>query len=563
MPITEINKTRKLFASLAIGLIALTPAAGFAQTALTPGEARTTHAFDAAKKLGTPDLYAFLKPMPKGADLHMHLGGANYAENVIAEGVKQGLCIDPVAVRTSQPVTGPDAPCGAGKILLSEAVNNQKMYDHFIDTASMRSFVPTAGDSGHDHFFDAFGHLGGGGRGSTALSLDEVATRAAAQNEQYLEIMSYPGPRPAGAGPRGAGVGPAAAGATPGAPGAGRRGAGGGGRSSTLTWPEDAETTVTTDELAKLRDEILATGLRDQIPNSIKEVDNTEAQLRTMEKCSEKPLPASSPCNIKIHYLYSVSRGAQPMQVFTSMVTGFELNMADPRLVGINILAPEDGRVSMRDYHLQMLMFEYLHSVYPKVHLSLHAGELAPGLVPPEGLRFHIREAVELAHAERIGHGVDVLYEDDAAGLLKEMAAKHIMVEINLTSNDVILGVKGIDHPLSGYRAAHVPVALSTDDEGVSRIDLTHEYVKGAFEQNLSYVDLKQMARTSLEHSFLYGETLWAAPDDFNHRKAACAAPITATSKPTVACAALLQANEKAAEEWEMERRFAVFEAAH
>jgi len=358
-------------------------------------------------------------------------------------------------------------------------------------------------------------------------------------------------------------VGPAAAGATPGAPGAGRRGAGGGGRSSTLTWPEDAETTVTTEELAKLRDEILATGLRDQIPNSIKEVDNTEAQLRTMEKCSEKPLPASSPCNIKIHYLYSVSRGAQPMQVFTSMVTGFELNMADPRLVGINILAPEDGRVSMRDYHLQMLMFEYLHSVYPKVHLSLHAGELAPGLVPPEGLRFHIREAVELAHAERIGHGVDVLYEDDAAGLLKEMAAKHIMVEINLTSNDVILGVKGIDHPLSGYRAAHVPVALSTDDEGVSRIDLTHEYVKGAFEQNLSYVDLKQMARTSLEHSFLYGETLWAAPDDFNHRKAACAAPITATSKPTVACAALLQANEKAAEEWEMERRFAVFEAAH
>jgi len=66
-----------------------------------------------------------------------------------------------------------------------------------------------------------------------------------------------------------------------------------------------------------------------------------------------------------------------------------------------------------------------------------------------------------------------------------------------------------------------------------------------------------------LEHSFLYGETLWAAPDDFAHRKAACAAPITATSKPTAACAALLQANEKAAEEWEMERRFAVFEAAH
>ena len=71
------------------------------------------------------------------------------------------------------------------------------------------------------------------------------------------------------------------------------------------------------------------------------------------------------------------------------------------------------------------------------------------------------------------------------------------MVEINLTSNDVILGIKDTDHPLRAYMAAHVPWALSTDDEGVSRIDLTHEYVKGVLEQNLtSYADLKQSART-------------------------------------------------------------------
>jgi len=154
-----------------------------------------------------------------------------------------------------------------------------------------------------------------------------------------------------------------------------------------------------------------------------------------------------------------------------------------------------------------------------------------------------------------------VFYEDDAAGLLKEMAQKHIMVEINLTSNDVILGVKGVDHPLAGYRAAHVPVALSTDDEGNSRIDLTHEYVKGAEEQGLGYVDLKEMARTSFEHAFLPGESLWAAQDDFTRRKAACAAAITAMSKPAAACAALLKSSEKAKEQWELERRFAEFEA--
>jgi len=77
------------------------------------------------------------------------------------------------------------------------------------------------------------------------------------------------------------------------------------------------------------------------------------------------------------------------------------------------------------------------------VHISLHAGELAPGLVPPDGLCCHIRLAFEEAHAERIGHGVDVMYEEKPYNLLKEMASNHVMVEINLTSNDVILGIAG------------------------------------------------------------------------------------------------------------------------
>ena len=223
---------------------------------------------------------------------------------------------------------------------------------------------------------------------------------------------------------------------------------------------------------------------------------------------------------------------------------------------------PEDGRISMHDYHLQMLMLDYLHSIYPRVHITLHAGELAFGMVPPSGLSFHIREAVELGHAERIGHGVDVLYETDPRALLKEMAQKHIAVEVNLTSNDVILGIKGTDHPLHAYMAAHVPFALSTDDEGVSRIDLTHEYVKAVVEQNLTYADLKASARASLEHSFLPGASLYPTPDDYAHPVRACATPITEHSTPSRNCQALLDSSEKAAQQYELERRFAAFEAA-
>jgi len=210
---------------------------------------------------------------------------------------------------------------------------------------------------------------------------------------------------------------------------------------------------------------------------------------------------------------------------------------------------------------LQMKMLDYLHSVYPKVPISLHAGELTLGLVPPEGLRFHIRQAVELGHAERIGHGVDVMYEDDARSLLREMAEKHVMVEINLSSNEAILGVKGAEHPFPLYRAARVPVALSTDDEGVSRIDITGEYVRAALDYHLSYQDLKQSARTGMEHSFLPGASLWAKPDVFIVPVAACKGQALGADKPTAGCKAFLDGSEKAAAQWELERRFRAFEA--
>ncbi len=192
----------------------------------------------------------------------------------------------------------------------------------------------------------------------------------------------------------------------------------------------------------------------------------------------------------------------------------------------------------------------------------MHAGEIAPGLVPFEGLCCHIRLAVEEAHAERIGHGVDVIYEDRPHELLKEMAAKHVMVEVNLTSNDVILGISGKNHPLPIYRQFGVPVALSTDDEGVSRIDLTHEYVRAVETYDLKYLDLKQMVRTGIEHSFLPGESLWRAPDNLKQTVNECTPDAPGAEKPTQRCADFLKSSEKAQQQWELERRFLVFEAS-
>src|ERR1700751_134027 len=216
----------------------------------------------------------------------------------------------------------------------------------------------------------------------------------------------------------------------------------------------------------------------------------------------------------------------------------------------------------MTDYALQMRMVDFLHGLYPKVRITLHAGEIAPGLVTYEGLCCHVRLAVNEGHAERIGHGVDVMYENRPNDLLKELASKHVMVEINLTSNDVILGVTGNSHPFPLYRKFGVPVALSTDDEGVARIDLTHQYLRAVQTYNLHYADLKKLARTGLEHAFLPGPSLWIAPDDFSRMNAACSTDTLGAESPSSDCAAFLQSSERARQQWELERRLRTFESS-
>jgi adenosine deaminase len=142
-----------------------------------------------------------------------------------------------------------------------------------------------------------------------------------------------------------------------------------------------------------------------------------------------------------VRFLHQAFRAVQTPMVFLQLLCGFELASSDPLIVGVKLVQPEDWRMVLANYRLQMQMVCALHELYPRVHITLHAGELGPGMVPQDDLHFHIRSAVEVAHAERIGHGVDVMLEDHPYDLLKEMATKRVMTEINLTSNDVILNV--------------------------------------------------------------------------------------------------------------------------
>ena len=79
---------------------------------------------------------------------------------------------------------------------------------------------------------------------------------------------------------------------------------------------------------------------------------------------------------------------------------------------------------------------------------------------------------------------------------------------------------------------------------------------------DLGYADLKEIVRNSLEFSFLPGTSLWDGKSGYRRFVAACESDAPAAEVHSPACAALLNSSEKAAQQWELERRFHSFEAS-
>jgi adenosine deaminase len=106
------------------------------------------------------------------------------------------------------------------------------------------------------------------------------------------------------------------------------------------------------------------------------------------------------------------------------------------------------------------------------------------------------------------------------------------------------------------YRKFGIPVTLSTDDEGVGRTHLTEEFQRAVLTYGLSYADVKQLVRNSLQYSFVSGEGYWT-DSSYRHPVKACASGMAGET-----CQSFLAANQKARLQADLEKRFQVFEAA-
>ncbi|MDQ5986336.1 MAG: Adenosine deaminase [Syntrophus sp. SKADARSKE-3] len=457
-------------------------------------------------------LTAFVREIPKGGDLHTHLSGVPYAENYLQWAATDDMCINTTSWLISL------SPCSSGSRPVSAVIADVDLFNQTIDGLSMRNFPLTPPLFGHDHFFKAFSLFGAVSGTHRPDMLAETATRAATDTTDYLELLitfQY------------AGINTIADG---------------------KTWTGDMETDY----------QDLVNGVRGLIPAGKAEIDGLMAQERAILTCSGPSPPAA--CQVTIRFIQQANRTSSHQRVFASLIFGAEMAASDARLVGVDLVSPEDNTAALANYNLHMQMLAFLKTKYPGLNITLHAGELTANLVKPEDLSFHIGQAVRTAGARRIGHGVDLKNETGWQGLIAEMARNRIGIAILLTSNAQILGVAGEDHPFRMYWDAGVPVMLSTDDQGISRGSHTGEFVRAITAYGLRWNDVKRLVRTSLEQAFIRGGSLWKIAGDVPVPVDACLADFPGSTTPSAPCQAYLQANDKAAEQWRLERRLSEFE---
>jgi hypothetical protein len=414
-------------------------------------------------------LTAFFQAMPKGGDLHHHFSGSVYTESLVDAAFREDVYILPATLEIRE--APPKQPrrqrrqwlrlsAWAGQVGRYEAERQLLRYWSTLD------YEPGEG-AAYDDFFSSFPRFDLAADQLFEEGLIEIKKRALADNIQYVETM-YRRSRLRDLPPEAANW-----------------------NSQLLAIQQSQDTASLYALLTEIQTRLAAP--------SAQRAAEYGARIEAMHQRLALDAPGFA-----LRYQDYVLRVLPPAQVFADLLTAFQTVHSSPLLVGVNIVAPEHDPVALRDYWLHMHFYRFLHKNYPDVRYAMHAGELCLGLTRPEHLRWHIRAAVEVAGAHRIGHGVDIPYEADAHDLLRSLRRRGVAIEINLASNEFILGVAGNRHPLPLYWQAGVPLVICTDDEGVLRTNLTEQYVLLAHRYpEFSYAHIKQLVYNAIRYSFI------------------------------------------------------------
>lgn len=419
----------------------------------------------------TPNkLTVFFARMPKGGDLHHHYSGSVYAETYLDFAISEDYFINTQTLEVKDALKPGDTEFDRFSVLTRPALTTTKQ--RILQKWSVKDYNGVSYPS-DKLFFETFPNFNIASNKTFDEGLLEIKNRAKRENVSYIETM-FTSIRA---------------------------------NISLDAFREQRQQleenllAKNTDKLSPVFEKLYQAFLANDTLKKSVTVFNRELRQK------HDSLKLDDPSFTIRYQNYVVRIADNPVELFKNLFVAFESARQSELIVGVNIVAPEDDEVSMKYYWLHMQMFRFLGAKYTNVKYSLHAGELALGMVKPEDLTWHINSAVREAGAKRIGHGVDLPYEENAYDLLEYMSKNDIAIEINLYSNEFILKVKEDHHPLMLYKQFNVPIVICTDDAGVLRSSHIQQFVLLATRyKDLSYSDIKKMVFNSIQYSFIEEE---------------------------------------------------------
>jgi len=189
--------------------------------------------------------------------------------------------------------------------------------------------------------------------------------------------------------------------------------------------------------------------------------------------------------HIKVGLIASVNRHESPE--LAEQVAWLAVEQIKNGLVGMDLAGNEAEFKSEPFYGI------FREAKEAGLHVTIHAGEWGPAA--------NVRDAIENLGAERIGHGVRVLEDEQVTALAKERGS---VFEVCVTSNYQSGVVKSLsEHPLLKMIEAGLKVTINTDDPSVSRITLAHEYQNVSEELNLPLEALNRSVLLAAQAAFI------------------------------------------------------------
>ena len=129
------------------------------------------------------------------------------------------------------------------------------------------------------------------------------------------------------------------------------------------------------------------------------------------------------------------------------------------------------------------------------LRVTIHTGEDTPASF--------VKEAIELASPDRIGHGIHAIEDMQVVELLKE---RDVTLEVNPWSNYLTNSVATIEeHPLKKLFDLGVKVTINSDDPEVLETNLNNEYRIAHEILGMSLEDIATCNRYACEASFIPG----------------------------------------------------------